>query len=290
MRKALVIGYKKHIRKNTDATAVSDLLLQDLMENALKRAHCVPELMYEKLSKFSNFQSQEQREAEGGSGPDTLMQRNINNKDWNCHDAECDIPVTLKGIWGYGCWCNFGNKLLKGRGKPVNKHDKVCMDMQQCLRCAEMDAAEDNYLCNVKNAQYNSLLEQSLPGQNENIHSINSGCSIINENNLCGAHVCTCEMQMINDILALVWDGYTHDPTPRHPDNPLGGTFDYESECEMTTAVTGEKECCGKYPFRFPYNSAVRECCEGDGVYETYSMLDQICCADGVKMASAGGC
>lgn len=210
--------------------------------------------------------------------------------DWNCHDNECDIPVTLKGIWGYGCWCNFGPDLMKGKGTPVNPHDKVCQDMQLCLRCAEMDAEDGSYSCNVKTQQYNSLLALGVQGLADNDDSINSSCASLNAGSKCASHVCTCEIQMINDLLELVWSGYTHDITPRHPDNPYGGSFDWESECYIDPTGQIVKECCGKYPFRFPYNSLNKECCERGGDYQTYNPLDQVCCASGVKKVSNGGC
>lgn len=210
--------------------------------------------------------------------------------DWNCHDDECDIPVTLKGIWNYGCWCNFGGDLLQGKGQPVNPHDKVCQDMQLCLRCAEMDGKSDGYSCDAKTQDYSSLLELGVAGMTDNSQSINSGCASINQDNLCATHVCTCEVEMINALLALVWSGYTHDISPRHPDNPYGGVFDWESQCNTDPTGTIVKECCGKYPFRFPYNSLNKDCCENGGVYATYNALDQVCCADGVKKVSDGGC
>lgn len=210
--------------------------------------------------------------------------------DWNCHDDECDIPVTLKGIWGYGCWCNFGGDLMKGKGTPVNPHDKVCQDMQLCLRCAEMDAGADGYTCNVKTVTYNSLLQLGAIGMADNDNSINSGCTSINGNDKCAAHTCTCEVQMINDILELVWSGYTHDMAPRHPDNPYGGAFDWDTECFTDPQGQIIKECCGRYPFRFPFNSLNKDCCEKGGEYATYNPLDSVCCASGVEKVANGGC
>ena len=110
--------------------------------------------------------------------------------DWNCHDDECDIPVTLKGIWNYGCWCNFGSDLLKGKGQPVNPHDKVCQDMQLCLRCAEMDATKENRACNVKTQDFNSLLQMGAIGLTNNQNSINSGCITLNGVDKCIEYTC----------------------------------------------------------------------------------------------------
>merc|ERR1712036_43457 len=170
------------------------------------------------------------------------------------------------------------------------RHDEVCQDMQLCLRCAEMDAADGSYSCNVKTTQYNSMLQLGAIGLSNNNNSINSGCTGLNGDDKCAAHVCTCEVQMINDLLELVWSGYTHDMTPRHPDNPYGGAFDWDTQCFTDPNGQIIKECCGKYPYRFPYNSLNKECCEKNGVYETFNPLDKVCCDSGVESVAQGGC
>ena len=208
------------------------------------------------------------------------------NHDYNCDDTECDVPLDLRGVWNYGCYCNFGSELTTGKGAPVNAEDSVCKRMQLCLRCAELDAQEGGYLCDTKSVTYNSTLGQSSYGMNTNANSFNSGCQLQNPNDPCAAHVCTCEMQLINEFLQIFWSGKMHDPSPRHPDNPYGGSFDQEATCVTTPGVT-ERDCCGKYPFRWTFNSVVKECCEA--VQEIYNPLNAVCCADGVK-AIGGGC
>ena len=256
--------------------ASKDHTIRKWIKYAIWEANCLPQFMIENLHK---------QEA------NTNLDRSGQNIDWNCDDEECDIPVTLKGIWNYGCWCNFGDDLLKGKGNPVNPHDKVCMDMQLCLRCAEMDATAGGYSCKVNEGDYSSLLELGAVGLADNDESINSGCMAINGQNICGAHVCTCEVQMINDLLELLWQGYTHDPAPRHPDNPYGGGFDWESQCFIDPFGVVVKECCGKYPFRFPFNTLHKDCCETNGIYETFNPLSKVCCPDtGIQEISDGGC
>ena len=273
-RQILINAYSK-ITENSGEVNLVDISYQNGMKNLIKTKSCINSDMYNYLMEA----------ASNGKNRKT---------DFNCHDAECDIPITLKGIWGYGCWCNFGSSLLQGRGTPVDAHDAVCRDMQLCLRCAEMDSVEGNYACDVKRAEYNSVLSQStyLGNVNDNEHSINSQCSEINENNFCGTHICTCEVQLINDLLELVWQFYTHDSAPRHPSNPYGGSFDYESSCQKPPPGTSELKCCGKYPYRFPYNSNNKDCCEvpENKVYQAYHPFEEVCCADGVKRVDEGGC
>jgi len=205
---------------------------------------------------------------------------------FNCHDQECDIAIDLRGLWGYGCWCNFGSKLTNGKGQPVSAHDKVCKNMQLCLRCAEMDAGEGGYECDAKTTEYNSIFSQSS-GQNNNDNSFNSQCANLNPGNLCGTHVCTCEIQLINDILSLVWDLEPYETFPRHPSNPYGGDFDTESQC-VTEPGNSDLSCCGKYPFRYPYNNINKNCCES--VEQLFNPFKSLCCENGIQPIGNGGC
>lgn len=220
----------------------SDITFQNLFIEKIETEDCINQKYYTDLMKIH---------AESNTITNKSLLRTTTQINTNCQDTECDVPITLKGIWGYGCWCNFGNNLLQGRGQPVNEHDAACKRMQHCLRCAEMDALADNYACDAKTNQYNSILGQSLPNINTNVYSLNSACGQVNEGNACGAHICTCEIQLINEILGLVWVSYTHDPAPRHPDNPFGGSFDYDSNCVVpppSGPVGKDLACCGKYP------------------------------------------
>lgn len=205
--------------------------------------------------------------------------------NFNCHDSEtshCDISIDLRGIWQYGCWCNFGNSLMNGKGAPVSKHDEACKRMQQCLRCAEIDGVNGGYDCNPRATSYNSTY-----GQSNNGNSFNSGCAAVNPDNLCGAHVCTCETQLINDILALVWEMNAYDPTPRHTDNPFGGDFDPSEKC-FAEPGEGEVGCCGSYPFRSTFNTQRRSCCEAN--QRMYNPVESKCCDNGIFSVGDGVC
>merc|ERR1711981_1478769 len=76
------------------------------------------------------------------------------NRSAFCEGGVCQAPLGLQGIWGYGCWCNFGAALMTGRATPVNKFDEICRDMQLCLRCAVRDSVIDGYGCDPKTKSY----------------------------------------------------------------------------------------------------------------------------------------
>lgn len=187
----------------------------------------------------------------------------------NCLSGkECNVPIFLTGIYHYGCWCNFGKDLMEGRGPVQNAHDEICQRMQFCLRCAKMDGQDEGESCDPPAQTY-----QATFNINNSKNKLATACHKKNSNNNCGARVCTCELGMIGDLVALIWTGYTYDPAPAHP--KIGGTFDYEAECPPTERQITDLDCCGKYPARYPYNTnSSKACCNGN----IYSELSQQCC------------
>lgn len=107
---------------------------------------------------------------------------NTGGSSANCAaDPNCNVPMNLLGIWGYGCWCNFGNYLTNGKGQPVNALDAICERMQKCLRCAEFDEvaeSSDDTECDVKNIEYNASFNQYI-----NPKGLDTACAGRNEGN-----------------------------------------------------------------------------------------------------------
>jgi len=216
-----------------------------------------------------------------------LSEQTINRKI-NCRKKGCRVPLTLSGIWNYGCWCNFGKNLLKGQGLPVNEMDAACQSMQLCLRCAVRDAEAAHYACDPATKSFNANFNFAGPKKT----SIMGHCEDVNPGDPCAAHVCTCEVQLLNAILELIWSGYTHDPQPKHRRRPKSRDFNYEETC-LSVGSAGHTppviSCCGAYPFRAPYNTFTRSCCARTG--DIYSPVESVCCGNsGVIKISDGGC
>ena len=139
------------------------------------------------------------------------------NLGLGCETDECIVPTGLQGIWQYGCWCNFGDRLMEGAHHPINEHDDLCRSMQLCMRCAKMDARNEGRSCDPKTQDFVAAFafgDQSLV----------SACTAYNPD-ICARDVCTCQMALISGLVELVWVGYIYDPAPRHISE--GGTFDY---------------------------------------------------------------
>jgi len=202
-------------------------------------------------------------------------------RNLNCAGPNCNVPLTLSGLFGYGCWCNLGADVLQGRGQPVNPHDSACERLQSCLRCAKMDGADGGYGCDPRSITYNAAFSI-----NTNNAQLASSCLSQNNGDFCGAHVCTCEIQFINEILDLVFQQYVYDPAFAHP--AIGGTFDADANCGNVLPGSGEIECCGGFPARYPYNINDKDCCAVDGII--FNPFEFVCCTNGVQSISNGGC
>lgn len=213
----------------------------------------------------------------------------------NNNNERFQIPIPLQAIWGYGCWCHFGDDLMKGQGQPVNQMDQFCKDMQQCLRCAVMDGEEclmddslgdssgpsEPKVCDPTNQSYESQFSK-LPEE----QSILSDCAGANPDSLCAKNTCCCEMKFISDLLSLITSFVPFDPSYQHARG-----WDYEANCTPNPPNPGpapERACCGAYPSRSVYNSKNMECCLEDN--QVYSPLSHQCCLDGVGVKQAGNC
>merc|ERR1712000_224283 len=137
----------------------------------------------------------------------------------NCQ-GDCNVPVSLSGLWGYGCWCHFENDLMRGHGQPVNVHDIACQAMQYCLRCS----VNDLNTCDPATHPYTAAMSWFFGTK-----SLEADCEDQNSGDECATHMCMCQMKLVSDLIDQVWLGYTYQPQYRHPD--IGGSFSYDDQC-----------------------------------------------------------
>lgn len=175
----------------------------------------------------------------------------------------------LEEIWGYGCWCYFGEDYGSGRGSPVNEMDADCQALGLCYQCIEMDLKEegkDN--CFPGMEQYNRPVRRD-----SSLEGALIACAEENEGDNCKIYTCTCETTFVNKLIRNFFNGIQFDPTPKHS---LG--FNPSVECPGSGG-NHEKQCCGTYPSRTPYGINTRACCEPAG--KTYNPSLYECCDDG---------
>lgn len=208
---------------------------------------------------------------------DSLTPKDIQNRHAHCPNGNCLVNFPLQPIWGYGCWCNFDSDLMEGRGRPVNRYDEICRDMQLCLRCARFDGKNEGYDCDPITQGY------GMGGGPD----FSSRCSAGNPDNECAAHTCTCEQQFLSEFVGLSFQlpvVVTYEPEFLHS----GGNFDYETACPPPQQPTYDMDCCGLYPARFPYGvgNPYKDCCNNESIFNP---LSEQCCGDG-SVALTGTC
>ena len=144
-----------------------------------------------------------------------------------CGTGGCNVPIMLQPIWGYGCWCNFGENLMQGSGKPQDDYDQICQNMQMCMKCAVIDTG---YECDPLVDTYNATI--SWFGSKS--ETLMADCSSDNSNE-CASFLCTCELNLINNLLTLLWRGLWADKSLKHDE------FDHESKNGLKIKKNKEK-------------------------------------------------
>lgn len=191
----------------------------------------------------------------------------------------CTVPLDLRDLMEYGCWCNMGPRLTEGQSAPLDKFDEACKSLQFCMRCTMMDNAElasPEDVCDPKLNLYNvpffffGTLEQS--------------CGLVNALSTCNTRFCMCQTQWVWTVLDLSLLG----ETVREDLMQSNVNFDYETSCPVSGNPNGSGSkdlmCCGNYPYRTPYNAVRLECCDNSAVYNPNVSA---CCTDGVKTIGA---
>ena len=204
---------------------------------------------------------------------DATCYQDPNSKSNLCPPGGCTAEWDLSGINGYGCWCNFGDNLMKGEGSTVNELDSICRKYQLCLRCAKYDGKNSENSCDPKTDTYNSVHTQQ--GVN---------CTAANPDNDCGTHLCSCNFQFYTALISTLWEkDYSYSDEYLHSN---GWSSD-----QCTGKITSNEEtisCCGFYPHRYPFSlsSSTKQCCNH---VQVYNPATQQCC-NGQNVRDIGSC
>ena len=86
-------GKLTEINIHSGINKLDGLLIRGLVDK-IKTSESIPEGLLDTLEK---------------SNPQVGSLRTINRN--YCENGVCEIPISLHGLWGYGCWCNFGENL-----------------------------------------------------------------------------------------------------------------------------------------------------------------------------------
>lgn len=210
--------------------------------------------------------------------------------------------VFLKNLWNYGCWCRFEEMHGTGTGAPVNAMDEVCRTLHHGYTCMQHDDGE----CNPFGQTYRSVVHSA-----ESKETMVIDCAAKNPNNdECNHRACAIESWFVLEILRLYfkekyafdpaymattgWDGSecpgsaattTNPPPMNNGNNGIGNgngqqiedaDVDINDKGDVVPFSGYERQCCGDYPTRFPFNglNGARDCCGG----VTYNPFMMTCC------------
>ena len=245
----------------------------------------IPELLRPQIEEAKSYTEMKQAEKKAQEEHDAMVRQleltgdsDVTipplDRELNCENEDCTVPLPLHGIWNYGCWCNFGANLGSGNGSPVNELDEACRKMQLCTKCVRKDHQD----CDIETKSYNATFAWSIDQE-----SLVADCKASNPGDECATHICCCELQLISDILDLMWQGIAYDDQYKHSEG-----WDRVENCNTpgNNSGDGNRECCGQYPGRFLYNSNVQQCCDNKF---TYNPLMMDCCDNG-ELMSPGTC
>lgn len=212
--------------------------------------------------------------ATGGGGGGFLNNLSILNVGRSLNCVGCTVPLDLRDLFHYGCWCNLGPSLLQGQSKPLDEFDNACKALQNCMRCVIVDNDNVQQGCDPKVNLYQVPFFF--------FGGLKNSCEAVNGNTEgCNSRFCMCQVTWVNTVLDLSFQGKLVNPINDQ------SNFDYDQTCPVGS-IGGpvEKECCGEYPARAVYNSLSSKCCLPVGL--TYSDVTQMCCGDSV--GSIGSC
>lgn len=200
-----------------------------------------------------------------------------------CEGSSCQTgQINLEALFGYGCWCFFGNiDSTLGRGPPVDAYDATCQKLSLCYRCIFVDADNEADECDPFTTEFAATI--SLGGfGGSGISNATISCQTDNQAP-CAWRTCACAMTMINSFFNLSFDSSSvYDDNLKHENG-----FDYNLECPQQGRAQ-DRQCCGFYPDRRTYDRGeARDCCHQRSIYNP---LRHVCCDDGNHIGIGHSC
>jgi len=195
----------------------------------------------------------------------------------------CYIIFNFEAIWGYGCWCIFGNDgfATTAGGQVQDTADAICKDLQLCYRCAALDSKKEGKgVCNAFAQTYDFTVLINL------ISTPMFGMQCNDPADTCEHRACTCDGGFIEALLTTT---VVVDTSKQHQDDNNNPVFDFATEC-VVTETHSVRDCCGSYPDRRPYNMGMGSsmaCCNNVSIYNSDYLG---CCANGSVVASGNPC
>ena len=196
------------------------------------------------------------------------------NPSTNVESLNRKIPAllgpTLNLFNNYGCWCYFNDRVLVGKGQPVDAMDEQCQILHHGYECAVMDyeAATGESDCAPWEIVYTSGLSGAQMDESGRVVGLVENCEALNDNQ-CQSHACMVEGVFVISLFEILANqAYSSDYLEKNG-------FNYDESCVILDGnQTPERECCGDLPYRYPYKPIDRQCCGS----KTYNPAIKECC------------
>lgn len=193
---------------------------------------------------------------------------------WDGKNAE-----TIANLDEYGCWCYFLDNVGRGKGTPVDEIDSMCKILHDGYECAVLDTEAEGAECAPWDVTYHSGT-----GSVEDI-SLFQRCQNLNPDDNCAQRACAVEGYFIENLLAALVAGAVIDyDSYGHSKGNFDPSADGDCPVKKAAGTSNTRECCGRYPIRFPYKTldGDRSCC----VSRTFNTNLLNCCDGGVVKAN----
>jgi hypothetical protein len=192
------------------------------------------------------------------------------------------IADFLINIDNYGCWCYLkDSKFPLAKGPVQDGVDSECKVLVHGYRCAIIDAIARGETCDPQAVEY--IPYNFFSSTTDLETECTTGNSPSGVPDLCKIDACVIEGTFTLVFFSQFFEpgGIAFDPTLVHPEANCGtgtepdcGVFDAATECATTPGGgSGETECCGNVPARFPFKTfeGARACCN-DKTYSTTTL------------------
>jgi len=198
------------------------------------------------------------------------------------------LDTSLANVDKYGCWCYFDDAVGNGKGEPMDPIDAECRNLHRGYECALADYGAS---CVPWEVVYFPVAGTPFV---ENFGGVGPACvhtnTVVTQFGECAAAACAIETQFIDDYTSITQNYNPQFATYSHTSTGQGN-FNPKRNCVTTEAGTpdkGARECCGTYPYRYPFKTygGTTQCCQGS----VFNSATHKCCLSGSVILAASKC
>lgn len=203
---------------------------------------------------------------------------------WLIHDYPSSKQKDIKEAWekfikmivNYGCHCFVGGLTVGGHGPVQDKIDLACREYARCIKCIDVDRAEQKYFDDRDNAcfphqPYFSKLKRDYQSSKKSI-ACGRGAEDGGRQTKCQIANCKCDVAFAKAVA----NWFSHYKEENKDIYHMG----IEPCVNPQSSMGPPTGCCGEYPTRRSYwADQGKECCgKRHKVQSLFTSDDKYCC------------